>query len=152
MHSSIATSKGENATRHSNKPRQPLSGKSTTVDKLEKHLVRGLVVGHIGHRNENGKEAQQMNHQDDRLKPGEQLASYHVDSQRQQDCRPHEKGSMPGLRLVQFVTETDSALDLSPCKKRGRGKRSLPSNDGNPSYDDEVSSVNGDSIACLPVM
>jgi hypothetical protein len=93
-----------------------------------------------------------MDHQNDRLKPGEQLASDHVDSQRQQDGRPHEKGSMPGLRLVKFVTEADGALDLSPCKKRGRGECSLPSNDGNPSYDDEVSSVNGDSMRYLPVM
>jgi hypothetical protein len=93
-----------------------------------------------------------MDHQNDRLKPGEQLASDHVDSQRQQDGCPHEKGSMPGLRLVKFVAEADGALDLSPCKKRGRGECSLPSNDGNPSYDDEVSSVNGDSMRYLPVM
>jgi hypothetical protein len=58
MHSSIATSKGENATRHSNKPRQPLTGKSTTVDKLEEYVVRGFMVGHVGHRDDNGKEAQ----------------------------------------------------------------------------------------------
>jgi hypothetical protein len=93
-----------------------------------------------------------MYHQDDCLEPGEQLASHQVDSQRQQDGRPHDKGSMPGLRLVKLMTETDGALDLSSCEKRGRGKCGLPSNDGNPSYNDEVSRVDGDSMIYLPVM
>jgi hypothetical protein len=84
-----------------------------------------------------------MYHQDDRLEPGEQLASQ-VDSQRQQDCYPHDKGSMPWLRLVKLMTEMDDALDLSSCEKRGRSKCGWPSNDSNPSYNGEVSSVNGD--------
>lgn len=153
MHSSIAPGKSKNATCHSNKPRQTLSGKSTTVDKVEEHVVRGLMVGHVGHRDENGKEAQQMNHQDDSFKPGEQLASDQVDSQRQQNRRPHDKCPMPGLRLVIGVSEKDRALDLSSREKRGRGESSLPSNDSDPSYGDtDISSDNGGQIACLPVM
>lgn len=133
MNSSIPPSKSENTPRHPHEPRQALRRKPA-VDKIQKYVVRAIVVGHVRDRDENAKEAHQMHDQHRRLKPRQQLSSSDINPQCEQHRRPHNKCSLPRLRGVVRMPESHGALDLSACEEGGRGECCLPADDGDPAY------------------
>lgn len=57
MNCSITSSESENTTSHSDKPRKPIRGKSTTIGELEEDLFLSPVIRHVCQGNQDSKEA-----------------------------------------------------------------------------------------------
>lgn len=92
------------------------------------------MIGHVRQRDQDSKEAENMQDQDKTLKSREQLPSDSIDGDRKDRDGPEQEGSVPAMRLIIAVCEDDQSLnqttaEITRCRVCG-----LPPNDGKPAW------------------
>lgn len=113
MYCSIPSSEGKDATDYADKERQALGRKPPEIQEISEYFLGRSVVGHVGERNEDGKEAEDMNYENEALETRQDLSTDAVDCDREDCDRPEKKSSVPALRLVRAVCEDDQRLNES---------------------------------------
>ena len=81
MHGGISSTEGKRTGGHTDEPGQPLRLEASPVLEREEDLLLCVVLGHVDERDEDGEDANDMHHQEDRLGAGQELAADQVDDQ-----------------------------------------------------------------------
>jgi hypothetical protein len=95
VHCGITSHKGKYRADQANKERQPLGRPATLIDKLGEDVLGGANVRQRDERDEDGEEAENVDHKNKSLKLGKDIATDHVDTDGEGDDGPEVQGRMP---------------------------------------------------------
>lgn len=113
MHGSITTCKGKHTTGHTDEKGYTIGVEISTIGKvLEDRLCR-FVVGHICHGDEHTKVSQNVNHENEGFQARQELSSNNVHNKSYDHNRPHQKGTLVGLRAEAVPTQDNGTQNLS---------------------------------------
>jgi hypothetical protein len=91
----ITSHKGKHRADQANKERQSLGRPATFIDKLSEDVLGGANVGQRDEWDEDGEEAENVDHKDKSLELGKDTATDHVNTDGEGDDGPEEQGRMP---------------------------------------------------------
>lgn len=137
MNSGIAPHKREYIAHDANAERKPLRLPSAKVCKGVKHILRICVFAEKRQREDDTKEAENMDDERQALELGEESRKGHIDYGDEGQDSPQDQGAVPrlGALSVLGMGQADDALDLGAGQQPRRSEGSLPSYQGQPPGD-----------------
>jgi hypothetical protein len=81
MYGGVSSTEGKRTGGHTDEPGQPLRREASPVLERQEDLLLCVVLSHVDERDEDAEEANDMQHQEDRLGAGQELAADQVDNQ-----------------------------------------------------------------------
>lgn len=114
---------------------QGLGGPVAAVVERGKDIPRVPVVAKGPQRDDDGKEADDVDDEQHALELGEVSAQHRVAQHGEHDDRPQHQGALVRLRRVAGVVEGDQALDHGAAEVSDRGAGALPASYRQPAGD-----------------